>query len=84
MFLSNLSITRPGFATELMHLYLATELRPAHEDRLGPDEDEQLILERMPLEEAVRRVVEGGFADGKSVAGILWAAHVVDAEGDRD
>src|SRR6185312_6121395 len=29
--------TAPGFATELMHLYLATDLEPVEEGRLGPD-----------------------------------------------
>ncbi|MEO8208450.1 MAG: NUDIX hydrolase, partial [Chloroflexota bacterium] len=33
--------TAPGFATELMHLYLARDLAPAGENRLGPDEDER-------------------------------------------
>ncbi len=40
--------TAPGFTSELMHLYLATELTAADVDRLGPDEDEHLLLERMP------------------------------------
>jgi 8-oxo-dGTP pyrophosphatase MutT (NUDIX family) len=38
--------TAPGFATERMTLYLATELRPADDDRRGPDEDEALQLAR--------------------------------------
>src|SRR5439155_1432197 len=29
--------TAPGFATELMHLWLATDLRPADGERPGPD-----------------------------------------------
>ena len=37
------STRRPGSPTELMHLYLATDLRPADGDRLGPDEDERLL-----------------------------------------
>ena len=32
-----------------MYLYLATDLAPAHGERLGPDEDERLLLERMPV-----------------------------------
>ena len=68
--------TAPGFATELMHLYLATDLRPAHEDRLGPDEDERLELVRMPWPEAVRAVERGEFADAKSILGLLWLARL--------
>jgi ADP-ribose pyrophosphatase len=65
--------TAPGFASELMHLYLATELQPAHPDeRLGPDEDEHLRLERMPFADAIAAVERGDVADAKSIVGLLW------------
>ena len=64
--------TAPGFATELMHLWLATDLRPADGERLGPDEDEHLRLERMPLRDAVAAVEHGAIADAKSIIGLLW------------
>jgi ADP-ribose pyrophosphatase len=65
--------TAPGFASELMHLYLATDLRPAHPDeRLGPDEDEHLRLERMPFADAIAAVERGEIADAKSILGLLW------------
>lgn len=63
--------TAPGFATELMHLYLATELSPAAADRLGPDEDERLELEWLPFDEAAGAAAQGGFADAKSILGLL-------------
>jgi ADP-ribose pyrophosphatase len=65
--------TAPGFASELMRLYLATELAPAHPDeRLGPDEDEHLRLERRPFADAVAAAERGEIADAKSIAGLLW------------
>jgi ADP-ribose pyrophosphatase len=64
--------TAPGFASELMHLYLATDLRSAHEDRLGPDEDERLELERRPIADAIAAVEAGEIADAKSLVGLLW------------
>ena len=64
--------TAPGFATELMHLWLATDLRPADGERLGPDEDEHLRLERMPLHDALAAVEHGEIADAKSIVGLLW------------
>jgi ADP-ribose pyrophosphatase len=64
--------TAPGFATELMHLWLATDLRPADGERLGPDEDEHLRLERMPLTDAVAAAERGEIADAKSIVGLLW------------
>lgn len=64
--------TAPGFASELMHLYLATDLRPADGVRLGPDDDEHLLLERLPVAEAVAAAERGEFADGKTLVGLLW------------
>lgn len=69
--------TAPGFTSELMHLYLAEELSPAHEGRLGPDEDERLELERLPLAEAVALAETGGFADAKSIVGLLLASRLL-------
>ena len=68
--------TAPGFATELMHLYLATALRPVHADRLGPDEDEHLLLVRMPRAEAVAAAEDGRIADAKSIVGLLRLARL--------
>ncbi len=68
--------TAPGFTSELMHLYYATDLRPADEDRLGPDEDEHLLLERMPWREAVAAAERGELRDGKSIVALLWLARL--------
>jgi ADP-ribose pyrophosphatase len=64
--------TAPGFATELMHLYLATDLRPADDNRIGPDEDERLELEHVPVSEALAAIERGEIADAKSILGLLW------------
>jgi ADP-ribose pyrophosphatase len=67
--------TAPGFASEVMHLYLATDLTAAHPDqRLGPDEDEHLKLERRSLADALAAVDRGEIADAKSIVGLLWVA----------
>ena len=68
--------TAPGFASELMHLYLATDLRPAHGDRLGPDEDERLELIRLPFAEALDAVDRGEICDAKSIIGLFWVARL--------
>jgi ADP-ribose pyrophosphatase len=68
--------TAPGFASELMHLYLATDLRPADGDRLGPDEDEHLLLERMPWRDALGAAERGEFADGKTLVALFWLARL--------
>jgi len=70
--------TAPGFASELMHLYLATDLRAADGDRLQPDEDEHLEVERVPWREALAAAERGEFRDGKSLVGLLWLARLRD------
>jgi hypothetical protein len=65
-----------------MHLYVATDLAAADGDRLGPDEDEHLLLERIPVAEAVAAAQRGEFADAKSLVALLWLArerHTVSA-----
>lgn len=64
--------TAPGFATELMHLYLATDLAPADGERLGPDEDERLELEHVPWREAIAAADRGEIVDAKSLVALLW------------
>jgi ADP-ribose pyrophosphatase len=78
--------TAPGFATELMHLYLATDLHAADADRLGPDEDEALVAVRVPLGDALAAAEDGRIADAKSIVGLLRlarlrAANRTDGEG---
>lgn len=72
--------TAPGFATELMHLWLATDLTPADADRLGPDEDERLLLVRLPWPEAVAKALAGEIRDAKSLVGLLWLDRLRAAE----
>jgi len=69
----------PGFTEEVMHLYLATDLSPAHpEGRLGPDEDERLILEWLPWRTALAAAEEGTIRDAKSIVGLFWLARLRD------
>jgi ADP-ribose pyrophosphatase len=70
--------TAPGFTSELMHLYLATDLTAAHEGALQPDEDERLELYPIPFAEAVGMVERGEIRDAKSIVGLLWVARVRD------
>ena len=72
--------TAPGFADELMHLYLASGLQPLPDYR-GPDVDERLELVRLDWREAVAMAVDGRISDAKSIIGLLRLAHL-DADGD--
>lgn len=61
--------TAPGFASELMHLYLATDvsLDPSYE---GPEQDERLELEILPLHEALSMAEDGRIRDAKTLVGL--------------
>jgi ADP-ribose pyrophosphatase len=68
--------TAPGFATELMSLYLATDLTAAGDDRLRPEADERLHLVRLPWRDAVAAAERGEIADAKSIVGLFWLARL--------
>src|SRR5580692_2374677 len=65
-----LYVPAPAIFTEVIHLYLARDLQvgPA-----SPDADEELELQWLPLEQAIRHVLEGEWNDGKT-AMALWRA----------
>jgi ADP-ribose pyrophosphatase len=58
----------PGILTELMHLYLATELRPGPQQL---DATERLTPVVLPWDEAIRRAVSGEIRDAKTLVGLL-------------
>jgi ADP-ribose pyrophosphatase len=65
--------TAPGFATELMHLYLATDLGPA-DDGHALDEDERLEVEWVSFADAVAAAERGEIADAKTLVGLFRVA----------
>lgn len=63
--------TAPGFCTELMHVFLATELTPAEADG---DEDEQIEASWVTLPDALTAVDDGTIKDAKTIAAVGWLA----------
>jgi len=63
--------TAPGFCTELLTLYLATDLSPI--EVAAPD-DEALERSWLSLADAVAGVEDGTIRDAKSIVGMLWLA----------
>jgi len=55
----------PGYATESMYCFLARDLYPSP---LDPDADEFLNLEKVPLEQFKRMLVDGLIPDSKTLA----------------
>lgn len=64
--------TTPGCSSEMIRLFLATELRevPAFERH---DEEQDLEVRRVPLAHAVRMIFDGQITNGPAVAGLLAA-----------
>lgn len=63
--------TAPGFCTERLTLFLATDLREV--ETQAPD-DERIERAWLPLRDAVDGVEDGRIADAKSIVGVLWLA----------
>jgi ADP-ribose pyrophosphatase len=62
----------PGYCTEFIHVFLATDLV---EDAVDGDPDEVIELERIPLVDASRLIESGEIKDGKSIIGLLLASN---------
>lgn len=60
----------PGYSTEFMEVYLATDLKP---NPLEADDDEFLTVEKVPVREALARAERGEVPDAKSLAALLMA-----------
>lgn len=67
-------VSSPGVFTEVVHLFLATELTQVAR---GHEEHEVIEVHWKPLAEAVRMAHDGTIRDGKSLVGIFRAAAVL-------
>ena len=61
----------PGYSTELMRVYLAADLTPS---KLAHDEDEVIVVEKIPAARAVEMAARGELVDSKSLVSVLVAA----------
>jgi len=59
--------TAPGFADEVIHIYLATDLRLGTQNL---DQDEVLEVVEMPLKEAIAKIEDGTIRDAKTIVGL--------------
>lgn len=59
--------TSPGFADEILHLYVAEELTKGE---ANPDEDEFLEIEAITLEEAQRYIADQKISDAKTILAV--------------
>ncbi|WP_297211951.1 NUDIX domain-containing protein [uncultured Flavonifractor sp.] len=65
----------PGFSTEVLHMYLAQELK---QGQCHPDADEFLEAERVPFSQLLAQVLSGEIVDAKTVALVLKTRQLLD------
>jgi ADP-ribose pyrophosphatase len=70
-------VTAPGFADEVIHLYLATELTPA---RTSHEPSEVITLLKRPLAECLDMISRGEIIDGKTICALFLANKLVTEE----
>ena len=58
----------PGYCTEYLYLYLATDLIPG---QLHAEDTENISLVRVPVSQIPSRITSGSICDAKSIAGLL-------------
>lgn len=66
------SFSSPGVFTEVIHLYLATQLSPVTSQ---PEDHEVFRVEWRPLQQAMQMIYRGELCDSKSVVGLMLACH---------
>jgi 8-oxo-dGTP pyrophosphatase MutT (NUDIX family) len=70
-------IPSPGVLTEVVHLYLATDLKPAN---AAPEAAEVFEVQWVPLQQAFGWTLDGTINDAKTVIGLTRALHHPRAE----
>ena len=60
--------TTPGFTTEFMYLYEATNLTKT---QINPDDDEVIEVDIVPRSKALQMIEHGQIQDAKSILGLL-------------
>jgi len=63
--------TAPGYTTEYIHLYVASQLV---ESRLPADEDEFIEVDHVTLEAALSMIEQGDIKDAKTIVALLMYA----------
>jgi ADP-ribose pyrophosphatase len=64
----------PGYSTELLHIYVATDL---YEAPLPGDIDEIIEVEQVPVGQAYELIPRGEFLDAKSIAALTLARPLI-------
>lgn len=65
--------TTPGFCDEVLHIYLATDLKLSPAGHRREEGEQTMTLEIMPLEQAIEMIERMEIVDSKTIVGLLMA-----------
>ena len=71
----------PGYDTELMHVFVATNLKKIKKRAEDLDDDENIVVKRMKFTSAIKKCINGEIQDAKTVAALLVYAKILETEG---
>ena len=65
--------TTPGFCDEVLHIYLATDLKPSPAGHRREEGEQTMTLEIIPLDEAIAMIERMEIVDSKTIVGLMMA-----------
>ncbi len=65
--------TTPGFCTEELHIFLATDVKLSTRGQQLEEGELHLTVEKIPFNQAVKMIAIGEIVDSKTICGILLA-----------
>ncbi|MGB2869535.1 MAG: NUDIX hydrolase [Bacteroidota bacterium] len=65
--------TTPGFCNEMLHLYLATDLRKSERGQQLEEGELSLTVESVPFEKVIAMIESGEIIDSKTICAVLLA-----------
>jgi ADP-ribose pyrophosphatase len=69
--------TSPGFCSELLHIYLATNLYDAPGGRKLEEGEETMTMKIVPIEVAIKMIERSEIVDGKTICGIMLGERIL-------
>ncbi|RCK72245.1 MAG: ADP-ribose pyrophosphatase [Ignavibacteriae bacterium] len=69
--------TTPGFCSEQLHIFLATELQLSENGRNLEEGELTMTLEIVPIQKAIDMIENQEIVDGKTICGIMLGYHKI-------
>ncbi|MBI1803034.1 MAG: NUDIX hydrolase [Ignavibacteriae bacterium] len=73
--------TTPGFCSEVLHIYLATDLTQTPDGRKLEEGELTMTMKLLPLSDAIAMIERGEIVDGKTICGIFLGERILRKEG---